>query len=273
MCNLTLLRYLGSLYPGTLLLIIMIVYPIYLSADSGVEDEIASLRKNMVSIPAGSFMMGDASGEGDPDELPVHKVNIRAFKMSRYEITFSLWDACLADGGCYSYRPSDRGWGRGNRPVINVTWDEVQNFIEWLNMKTGKHYRLPSEAEWEYAARAGTKTEYSWGDKPVHNQANCQDCGDPPIGETTFIVGSFKANRFGLYDMQGNAWEWVADCWNTSYMGAPVDGSAWTKGDCSKRVIRGGSWFSQHENLRSANRSFNGRSLSHSIPGFRLAHD
>ncbi|MCY4211603.1 MAG: SUMF1/EgtB/PvdO family nonheme iron enzyme [Gammaproteobacteria bacterium] len=201
------------------------------------------LTGEMVSIPAGTFRMGDLSGAGDNDELPVHSVTVLAFKLSKYEVTFDQWDTCVMDGGCNDYSPDDEDWGRGNRPVINVSWDDVQSFIDWLNARTGGNYRLPTEAEWEYAARAGTTTEYSWGDDIGSNRANCDndDCGDSY--DYTAPVGSFPANPWGLHDMHGNVWEWVQDCSNNNYEGAPTDGNAWTSGDCSLRVIRGGSWI------------------------------
>ena len=196
----------------------------------------------MVAIPGGSFRMGDLSGDGRDWEGPVHVVTIAPFEMGKYEVTFSQWDACVADGGC-SHVPDDEGWGRGNRPVINVSWDDVQGFIAWLNTKTGGGYRLPTESEWEYAARAGSESKYSWGNELGSNRANCDKeyCGDR--WEKTAPVGAFASNAWGLHDMHGNVWEWVEDCWNDSYVGAPGDGSAWRSGSCSQRVIRGGSWL------------------------------
>ena len=163
--------------------------------------------------------------------------------------------------------------GRGDRPIINVSWDDVQSFIDWLNRKTGGNYRLPTEAEWEYAARAGSSTKYSWGNDIGSNRANCQNihCGDS--WEFTAPVGSFPANAWGLHDMHGNVNEWVQDCRNYDYEGAPTDGSAWTSGDCSQRVIRGGSWDSSAWFLRSAHRGWDGRTFHIFSIGFRLAQD
>ena len=169
---------------------------------------------------------------------------------------------------------SDSGWGRGRRPAINVSWDDAQAYVKWLSSITGKPYRLLSEAEYEYAARAGTETAYPWGDDIKLNgkaMANCVGCGSQWDGEQTAPVGSFAANQFGLYDMVGNVWEWAEDCWNESYQGAPADGSAWTSGDCSRRIIRGGSWNDNPVLLRSAYRLRNnagGRDVS---LGFRVA--
>lgn len=225
----------------------------------------------MVFIPAGSFQMGCVSGQScQDDEKPVHRVSISAFKMSETEVTFANWDACVAGGGC-SHRPDDKGWGRGNRPVMNVSYEDItQQFIPWLNKVTGSTYRLPSEAEWEYAARAGSTTKYSWGNSISSGRANCEDCGSRWDNSQTAPVKSFSPNGFGLYDMHGNVWEWVQDCWNESYSGAPTNGAAWERGDCWGRVMRGGSWFSHPNSLRSANRNWFSASDRSFDYGFRL---
>jgi formylglycine-generating enzyme required for sulfatase activity len=195
----------------------------------------------LVVIPAGSFWMGDLSGGGDDDEKPVHRVTIpRSFAVGKYEVTFAEWDACVSAGGC-RHSPGDAGWGRDRRPVINVSWDDAQSYIKWISGKTGMTYRLLSESEWEYVARAGSKTKYPWGNEIGSSEANCNGCGSSWDGTQTAPVGSFSSNRFGLHDTVGNVWEWVGDCWNGSYAGAPSDGSAQTGGDCSRRVLRGGS--------------------------------
>ena len=225
----------------------------------------------MVYIPTGSFRMGDIQGGGDSNEKPVHRVSVKAFLMSATEVTFAQWDACAAAGGC-SYKPSDSGWGSGSRPVINVSWEDItKQYIPWLNKKTGEQYRLPSEAEWEYAARAGSETKYSWGNSIGNNKANCDGCGSRWDNSQTAPVGSFAANAFGLYDMHGNVWEWTQDCWNGSYKDAPSDGTAWLSGNCGRRVLRGGSWYYIPIDLRSANR--NNYSTGNRINnyGFRLA--
>ena len=233
------------------------------------------LAGEMVSIPGGTFRMGDLSGEGRDAEKPVHSVTVSDFMLGKYEVTFSQWDACVADGGCGRYQPDDDGWGRGNRPLINISWDDIQTFIDWLNEKTGRNYRLPTEAEWEYAARAGSTTKYSWGNSIGHNRANCDDdCGDR--WKYTAPAGSFSANVWGLHDMHGNVWEWVQDCWNDSYVGAPGDGRAWSSGDCGLRVVRGGSWPNDPGSLRSAGRYggfWSARSDRGNYLGFRLAQD
>jgi formylglycine-generating enzyme required for sulfatase activity len=227
----------------------------------------------MVVVPAGEFMMGspkEEKGHGS-DEEPQHKVSIRQrFAVSRSEVTFEEWDACVTLGGC-NYRPSDQGWGRGTRPVINVSWHDARQFVAWLSKRTGKSYRLLSEAEWEEAARAGGDKSYSWGDELGKNNANCEGCGSPWDLKQTAPVGSFAANKFGLDDMQGNVWQWVEDCWHSNYQGAPNDGSAWTKGaNCNDRVVRGGSWDGSPGDLRAANRLNSSSGNRSSRLGFRV---
>jgi formylglycine-generating enzyme required for sulfatase activity len=232
------------------------------------EKAIKQAVGKMVSIPSGSFLMG--SNE-DSDEKPIHRVSIRAFKMSQTEVTFAQWDACVSAGGC-SHKPKDEGWGRGSRPVMNVSFNDItQQFIPWLNKVTGNTYRLPTEAEWEYAARAGSSSKYSWGNNISCSQARYGhwngDCGNE---SKTVKVKSYSANGFGLYDMHGNVWEWTQDCWNDSYNSAPNSGSAWTSGDCARRVLRGGSWFYEPNFLRSAYRyGFSAASRFYDS-GFRL---
>jgi formylglycine-generating enzyme required for sulfatase activity len=216
----------------------------------------------MVVIPAGEFMMGEGTQ---------HKVTIaRPFAVGKYPLTFDEWDACVKAGGC-KHKPEDAGWGRGNRPVINVTWEDAQAYVAWLSKKTGKPYRLLSEAEWEYAARAGTTTRYPWGDEPGTNRANFRGSGSQWSGKQTAPVGSFEPNAFGLYDMIGNVWEWLQDCWNDSYDGAPTDGSAWESGDCGRRVVRGGSWGYGPESARVADRIRSNPTIRIIDQGFRLA--
>ena len=208
----------------------------------------------MVVVPAGSFRMGCVSGQDcQDDEKPIHRVTIgEPLAVGKYEVTFAEWDACVADGGCYGYRPDDMRWGRRNRPVINVDWNQAQMYATWLNEKTRKAYRLLSEAEWEYVARAGSETAYSWENEIGRNRANCQGCGSRWDGKQTAPVGMFAGNAFGLHDVHGNVVEWVEDCWNETYAGAPADGSAWEQGDCNRRGLRGGSWYFIPRNLRSA---------------------
>ena len=235
----------------------------------------------MVVVPAGEYMMGSPEGEEgrDDDERPRHEVRIgKALAVGKYEVTFAEWDACVAGGGCDGYRPNDRGWGRGDRPVMNVSWEDARGYVEWLSGKTGKRYRLLTESEWEYVARAGTAGPFHFGSTISTEQANYD--GDYTYGSgrkgvnrgKTVSVGSFPANDFGLHDVHGNVWEWVEDCWHGSYRGAPTDGSAWTTdGDCDKRVLRGGSWFDFPEILRSANRDGDSAGFRFVNYGFRIA--
>jgi formylglycine-generating enzyme required for sulfatase activity len=228
----------------------------------------------MVAIPAGTFIMGSPPEEKGRyrSEGPRHEVTIaKPFAVSKFEVTFDDWDACIAYGDCQ--RALDNGWGRGRQPVINVSWHDAKHYVAWLSSMTGKTYRLLSEAEWEYAARAGTRTAHSWGDGIGKNNANCNGCGSQWDYQKPAPVGSFAANAFGLYDMAGNVWEWVEDCpHGNGYEGAPDDGSAWVAdGDCSYRSVRGGSWHDGPERARSAGRY--GGSIGNRSPnlGFRVA--
>ena len=247
----------------------------------------------MVVLPAGTFTMGSPAREpGHLDtEGPRHRVTIaRPFAVGRYEVTFAEWDACVYAGGC-SYAPHDGsvgfgpGFGRGKRPVINVSWDDTKHYVSWINGKVGKQvYRLLTEAEWEYAARAGTTTPYAFG----HTLSKSQRSGivredharraPRPVerlaqfsADRTALVGSFPPNEFGLSDMHGNVSEWVQDCWNGSYKRAPTDGSAWTTGECGRRVVRGGAWMHPQRYLRAAYRDANSSDARGSLLGFRLA--
>ena len=226
----------------------------------------------MIVVPAGDFMMGSPANEEGryTDEDPQHKVTIAGpFAVSKFQVTFDEWDACVAYGDCE--RVSDSGYGRGRKPVINVTWDDAQRYAAWLSKMTGRPYRLLSEAEREYAARAGTQTAYSWGDKIGEGNANCASCGSQWDDRQTAPVGSFAPNAFGLYDMHGNVWEWVEDCYHNNFEGAPTDGVAWTAGDnCSDRVARGGSWVRNPQFLRSASRYWFTSVNRNNVLGFRV---
>ena len=216
----------------------------------------------MVIAPSGSFTMGSPPREIDDlvreykfdwykNEGPQHKVTIpKPFAVGQFAVTFAEWDACVAAGGCGGYKPEDQGWGRGDRPVINVSWDDAKAYVAWLSKKTGKSYRLLSEAEREYVARAGTATPFWWGSSITPEQANYNGNYVYAGGQKgeyrskTLPVKSFKPNPWGLYQVHGNVYDWVEDCYHDSYNGAPTDGSAWTSGDCTYRVLRGGSWYS-----------------------------
>jgi formylglycine-generating enzyme required for sulfatase activity len=228
----------------------------------------------MIVVPAGSFMMGSPETEKDRSavEGPQHRVTIaQPFAAAKFELTFAEWDTCVAYGDC-DPRISDSGWGRDRQPVINVSWDDARRYVEWLKRMTGKPYRLLSEAEYEYAARAGTQTAYSWGDEIGENNANCDGCGSQWDGKQTAPVGSFAPNQFGLHDMLGNVFEWVEDCAYADYNGAPGDGAAWLKeGDCPIRVVRGGSWNYTPQVLRSASRGWVTTVNRLNLLGFRVA--
>jgi formylglycine-generating enzyme required for sulfatase activity len=223
------------------------------------------------------FEMGLKSPK-EPWLGPVHAVEVaRPFLIGKHEVTFAEYDHFAL--ATWRKLPSDQGWGREDRPVINVSWDDAVAYAEWLSNETHKHFRLPSEAEWEYAARGGTQTAYWWGDEIRQDGkvwANCNGCGSEWELKQSAPVGSFAANPFGLQDTAGNVWEWVQDCWHVNYDGAPDDGSAWGEsedGGCGRRVVRGGSWFTVPVLLRSAHRSSyvaDGRLVR---LGFRLAQD
>jgi formylglycine-generating enzyme required for sulfatase activity len=241
-----------------------------------------------VVVPAGSFTMGSPANELERsnNEAQVHVSIPALFAVGRYTVTLDEWDACVADGGCNGYKPSDQGWGRGKHPVINVNWEDVKSYASWLSRKTGKTYRLLSDAEREYVTRAGTTTPFWWGSSITPKLANYDGSATPYAdGSATPYAGGlskgeyrqrtvsvdFEPNPWGLYNVHGNVWEWTEDCWNDSNTGNPGDGRARTTGNCHRRVVRGGSCFINPRLLRSAYR--HGR-----IPddrsddfGFRLA--
>lgn len=240
----------------------------------------------MVVIPPGSFNMGspEPSKELHSNEGPYHKVTIgAAFAVGIYAVTFDQWDACILGGGCGGNPQSSDGWGRGNRPAIYVNWEDAQSYVRWLNdqLRRLQHapeapdgsgpYRLLSEAEWEYAARAGTTTAYYWGNTYVRGSANCDGCGSQWDNAQTSPVGSFAPNAFGLFDMAGNVLQWVEDCYHDTYTGAPALGSAWKTGRCDVRVMRGGSWFNSTYYLRSSQRYSVPPDFRANNGGFRVA--
>jgi formylglycine-generating enzyme required for sulfatase activity len=239
----------------------------------------------MVVVPAGEFMMGSPPSERgrNQDEGPQRKVSFaQPFAAGKYEVTFAQWDACAAEAGC-THKPGDNNWGRGKRPVINVSWSDTQQFAGWLAKKTGKPYRLLTEAEWEYAARGTTKgtdrqTPFSTGATINYSQANYDANFVYGVGakmgiyrQKTLDVGSFKANAFGLHDMHGNVWEWVEDCYKDSYAGAPADGSAVKLSTCTLNILRGGAWNYYPQLLRSAYRYASAPGVRMENAGFRVA--
>lgn len=219
----------------------------------------------MVSLPGGTFSMGSA--KGGRDEKPAHSVAVPGFSIGKYEVTVAEWAACKADGGCRFGPPK----ADAKTPVRNISWLDAKQYAAWLAKKTGKAYRLPSEAEWEYAARAGTETRYWWGDAPGEGRANCKDCGGVWDKKAPANAGALAANAFGLHDTAGGVWEWVADCFHPSFDGAPADGSVWDRKDCRKRVLRGGSWRDDAGYLRSAARNSYDFAVAYSRNGLRVA--
>jgi formylglycine-generating enzyme required for sulfatase activity len=219
----------------------------------------------MIPLSGGAFFLGSPWFENgrSPDEGPRRLVNVGAFAVGRFEVTFAEYDACVADGGC-AQRPNDSGWGRGRRPVTKVSWEDAQSYVRWLSAKTGHGYRLLTEAEWEYAARAGSTTPYWTGATIAESQARYS-------ANKTIEVGAFPANRFGLYDTAGNVWEWVQDCFEGSYSGAPTDIAERDANACSGRVLRGGTWEYGARQLRSANRVGDDPTNRFDYVGFRVA--
>lgn len=233
----------------------------------------------LVTVPAGSFTMGSAAGEKgrNKNEGPQREVTVtRPFAVSKYEITFDEWEACVLEGGCNGYKPKDSSWGRGRRPVIHVSWDDAKAYVQWLRQKTGKPYRLLSEAEWEYAARGGTTGAFSTGTGITPQQANFDgsvvagNLADVAYRGKTVEVGTFTPNPYGLHDMHGNVMEWVEDCWNPDHAGAPGDGSP-RGGDCSRRVLKGGAWYYESTYVRSAARQSYPAKTRLNVVGFRVA--
>lgn len=225
----------------------------------------------MVIIPAGEFMMGSAKTEKGSfsNERPQHKVTIvRPFSVSKFDVTFDVWDACVSAGPCLP--AEDQGYGRGSQPVVNVSWVDAKAFAEWLSKVTGKSYRLLSEAEWEYAERAGSTTAYFWGDDLSEGKIYCDGCDNNLRRPTP--AGAFKPNAFGLYDMLGNLWQWVEDCYHDNYDGAPTDGSPWA--DCTDlHPVRGGPWNNAPRPIRSAVRVRRAAANRVGNVGFRVARD
>ena len=224
----------------------------------------------MVVVPAGAYTMGSPPGEAGrvADEGPRLRITVdRPVAVGRFEVSFAEWDACVAGGGCNGYRPSDEGWGRGQRPVINVSWDDAQAYVDWLSRKTGKPYRLLTEAEWEYAARGGRATPYWTGAAIDPAQANIAG----KIGQTR-PVGAYAPNPFGLYDTAGNVWEWASDCAIPKAADTAGDANAPTQ-DCSVRVVRGGGWGTAAPLVRSAYPDWATPMTRGNMLGFRIARD
>jgi formylglycine-generating enzyme required for sulfatase activity/dienelactone hydrolase len=229
-----------------------------------------AIATDMTAIPAGSFQMGDLAGSGFTFERPVHQVSVPAFKLARHDITFEQYDLFARATG--RALPEQRpGEERGSLPVVNVTWTDAQAFVAWLNQNSAGKYRLPNEAEWEYAARAGSRTIYPWGNAFDAGKANAAGKQGADKWEYTAPVGSFPANAYGLYDMVGNVWQWMSDCEHNDYEGAPTDGSAWIAGDCGWHMIRGGSWVQDPHGMRVSLRLWEDLPRHFQSMGFRVA--
>ncbi len=225
----------------------------------------------MARLPGGKYKRGDLQGDGDSDEKPPITMQIKPFAIGVYEVTFDEYELFCSDTG--RDRPDDGDWGRGRRPVINVTWEDAIAYTKWLSRRTGHSYRLPSDAEWEYAARAHSTTRYWWGQQVDKPRANCEGCGSIWDGEKSSLVGRFPPNRFGLHDTAGNVFEWVADCLHDDFSTDPSDGSAVDRPQCGKRVVRGGAWSFPPKEIRSANRWRDFPTRSSDDTGFRVARD
>ena len=237
-----------------------------------VQAVLRAVAEDMQHLPAGSYLMGDAEADfGDADERPVHPVRVRRFSIARHVVTFAQYDAYTDATG--RPRADDAGWGRGRQPLIHVSWVEAQAFIQWLNEGSGLHYRLPSEAEWEYAARARSLAHFPWGGRYGVGLANGAGTAGADRYAHTAPVGRFPANAWGLYDMVGNVEQWVADCYRESYAGAPADGSAVDEEPCAQRVRRGGSWGLAPWFLRVDYRNSADPRLHSDAIGFRIARD
>jgi formylglycine-generating enzyme required for sulfatase activity/class 3 adenylate cyclase len=217
----------------------------------------------MITVRGGSFTMGS---NDDATEKPVHQVTLKPFAIGRYPVSIREWNECAAAKAC----PFEAA-GNDDAPVTNLSWSDAKQFVGWLAGATKKPYRLPSEAEWEFAARAGTQTRYWWGDRFQSGMANCKNCGDVPSAEQPIKVGSFKPNPFGLYDMGGGVNQWVEDCWHKNYHGAPSDGSPWVEGDCASHVIRSGSWKNGERYARPASRDYYDTNVRYPTHGLRVA--
>jgi formylglycine-generating enzyme required for sulfatase activity len=225
----------------------------------------------MVVVQPGSFIMGD--DHGDRSERPAHRVTIsRPFAIGKYEVTVAQWKACVKAGACRAVAEETAQGMSDNSPARDLSWNDARKYVQWLSKVTGKKYRLPTEAEWEYAARAGTSTRYWWGDKMESGKANCKGCGGSWSKDAPAKVDDFPPNPYGIYGMNGGVWEWAADCWHRSYAGRPpTDGSAWTEPDCRENVIRGGSWRNDSTYAHSASRFTYDTAVRYILNGFRVA--
>jgi formylglycine-generating enzyme required for sulfatase activity len=221
----------------------------------------------MVMLPAGSFSMGS---NADPSERPLHSVHIGPFAIGKFELTRTEWDTCVTEGGCH-YKPAQAEPAPERQPMTNLSWDDAAQYVQWLAKRTSKPYRLPSEAEWEYAARAGTSARYSWGDQVGVGKASCNGCGGPRDSLHPPAIATYASNPWGLDDMHGGVAEWVEDCWHSNYQGTPTDGSAWHTPSCPKHVLRGGSWNNPPADITSSSRNFYDANVRYLANGVRVA--
>ncbi len=238
-----------------------------------VQDAVQNLRPSilpaipepdMATLPGGLLRMG--SNE-DYSERPVHVVLIEPFLMARAAVTVREWQACVDARAC-TLQPK----GRPDQPLTNASWDDARQYADWLSVETGKHYRLPTEAEWEYAARAGTDTRYAWGNAMVSGKASCKNCGEPVSMTNPPAAEAYPPNPFGLFGMGGGVAEWVADCWHRDYADAPrTSTNPWDAPDCRERVLRGGSWVAEAKYLRPSSRDSYDVSVRYPTHGLRLA--
>lgn len=241
------------------------------SAPSADTPAAVAATLQMAAIPAGRYIMGTDASVSFQNGFPAHPVQVPAFRLSRYDVTFDQFDAFAH--ATHRELPIDEGWGRGARPVIHVSWRDAQAFIVWLNQGTGRHFRLPSESEWEYAARAGTTTLYWWGNEPDPEKANTATNTGRDHYRYTSPVGAFPPNPWGLYDVSGNVWQYVEDCRHGSFEGAPADGRPWKDGPCDSHVVRGGGFGSIRRGMQVAARAAAGETWDSGEIGFRLAED
>ena len=225
----------------------------------------------MIAIGGGDFVMGSDRSQLASEERPSHRVTVQRFAIGRHEVTFDDYGRFAQATG--RSLPDDLGWGRGDRPVMNVSWEDASAYADWLSRQTGQRYRLPTEAEWEYAAAAGSDTTFWWGFQLGENRANCFNCGSRWDSKSTAPVGSFEPNDYGLHNTAGNVMEWVADCYHNSYQGAPEDGTAWLEPGCRKRVVRGGAFNKPGDSLRTTKRSGQEADSRLFVVGFRLARE
>jgi formylglycine-generating enzyme required for sulfatase activity/class 3 adenylate cyclase len=232
-------------------------------ASSATPPAPAVREPEMKTVHGGSFAMGS---NDDLTERPTHQVTVKPFAISQYPVSVRDWNECAVAKAC-----AFTATGKDDAPITNVSWSDAKQFVTWLAGATGKPYRLPTEAEWEFAARAGTQTKYWWGDQFQSGMANCKNCNDAASAEQPVKVGSFKPNPLGLYDMGGGVDQWVEDCWHKNYQGAPADGSAWVEGDCASHVIRSGSWKNDSRYVRPSNRDSYDTNVRYPTHGFRVA--